>query len=71
MSDEVIVIDPRQPAVLQYDEVSVPCRTVPEAWLAWAQLELDQKMRATIEVGDQVYGLRSIRRLRYPTSEAA
>ena len=63
--DDLIYVEPRQHAVLQYDDVSVPCRTVPEAWLAWAQLDLDQKMRATIEFGDQIYGMRAIRRLRY------
>jgi hypothetical protein len=71
MSD-MIYVEPRQQAVLHYDDVCVPCRSVPEAWLAWAQLDLDRKMRATIEVGDQVYGVRSIRRLHYePVTDAA
>jgi hypothetical protein len=71
MSNEMIYVDPRQEAVLRYDEVEVSCRSVPEAWLAWAQLDLDQKMRATIEFGDQLYGLRSIRRLRYEREQDA
>src|SRR5689334_23771482 len=43
MNDDLIYIEPRQEAVLRYDDESVTCRNVPEAWLAWAQLEIDQK----------------------------
>ena len=71
MSD-LIYVDPRQHAVLRYDDVSMSCRTVPEVWLAWAQLDLEQKTRAIIEVGDETYDLWAIRRLRYqPVQEAA
>ena len=71
-SDEWICVDPRQHAVLRYDDVSVSCYTVPEAWLAWAQLDRDQKARAVIEVGDDVYDVFAIKRLRYgPMSDAA
>lgn len=69
--DDLIYVEPRQQAVVRYDEVSIACRSVPEAWLAWAQLDLDQKMRATIEFGDEVYGLRAIRRLRYEREQDA
>jgi hypothetical protein len=48
------------------------CRTVPEAWLAWAQLELEQKTQAIIQVGDETYDIWAIRGLRFtPVSEAA
>jgi hypothetical protein len=72
MNDDLIYVEPRQEAVLHYDDMSVTCRTVPEAWLAWAQLELEQKTQATIEVGDEVYGIWAIRGLRFtPIAEAA
>jgi hypothetical protein len=71
MNDEICV-EPRQHAVLRYDDVSVPCHSVPEAWLAWAQLDSDQKARATIEVGEDAYDAWAIRRLRYaPMADAA
>lgn len=70
--EDFIYVDPRQEAVLRYDDVSVSRRTIPEAWLAWAQLEPDQKMRAMIVVGNEAYDVQAIRRLRYgPMSEAA
>ena len=53
MNDDWICVEPRQQAVLRYDDVSVSCHTIPEAWLAWAQLDRDQKARATIEVGEE------------------
>lgn len=65
MSDDLIYVEPRQAAVLHYDDASVPCHTVPEAWLAWAQLEPDQKDRALIEVGEEMHDAWAIRRLRY------
>jgi hypothetical protein len=65
MNDDLIIIEPRQEAVLRYDDVAVHCRNVPEAWLAWAQLEINQKVGATIEVADAIYNARAIRRLRY------
>lgn len=72
MNDDLIYVEPRQEAVLHYDDVSMTCRTVPEAWLAWAQLELEQKTQATIEVGDEIYDIWAIRGLRFtPVSEAA
>lgn len=72
MNDDWICIEPRQPAVLRYDDVAVSCHTVPEAWLAWAQLDFDQKLHATIDVADQSYGAWGIRRLRYgPIADAA
>ena len=37
MNDDLIYVEPRQEAVLHLDESVVCCRTVPEAWLAWAQ----------------------------------
>ena len=63
--DELIYVEPRQDAVLQCDGITVACRSVPEAWLYWAQLERGEKERATIEVGDSVYDVWAIRRLRY------
>jgi hypothetical protein len=72
MNDDWICVEPRQQAVLHYDDVSVPCHTIPEAWLAWAQLDRDQKARAIIEVGEEAYDARAITRLRYaPMSDAA
>src|SRR6185312_6837505 len=72
MNDDLIYVEPRQEAVLRYDDISVSCDTVVEAWLAWAQLDLDKKTDATIEVGDDIYGMWAIRGLRfYPVSEAA
>jgi hypothetical protein len=72
MNDDWICVEPRQPAVLHYDDVSVSCHTVPEAWLTWAQLDAEQKAVATIEVGDEVYGVFAIKRLRYtPIADAA
>ena len=72
MNDDLIYVEPRQEAVLRYDDVSVSCSTVPEAWLAWVQLELDQKTTATIEVGDETYEIWAIRGLRFtPITEAA
>ena len=72
MNDDLIYVEPRQEAVLHYDDMSVTCRTVPEAWLAWAQLELEQKTQATIEVGDEIYDIWAIRGLRFtPVAEAA
>ena len=72
MNDDLIYVEPRQEAVLHYDDMSVSCRSVPEAWLAWAQLELEQKTQATIEVGNEIYDIWAIRGLRFtPISEAA
>ena len=72
-TDDLIYVEPRQQAVLRYDDVAVPCHTVPEAWLAWAQLEPDEKARATIEVGEDTYSVWAIKRLRYrrPETDAA
>jgi hypothetical protein len=51
---------------------------VPEAYLMWGQLALEEKERAVIQVGDDIYDMSAIRRLRYepaihalPTAEAA
>ena len=72
MNDDLIYVEPRQEAILRYDDVTVSCSTVPEAWLTWAQLELDQKTHATIEVGEETYDIWAIRGLRFtPISEAA
>lgn len=71
MSDDLIYIEPRQEAVLHIDDAVVCCRTVPEAWLNWAQLDVEQKARATIAVGEATYDAWAIRRLRYPSAEAA
>ncbi|MBV8837510.1 MAG: hypothetical protein JO000_13295 [Alphaproteobacteria bacterium] len=70
MNDDLIYIEPRQEAVLRYDDASVTCRNVPEAWLAWAQLEIDQKARAVIAVGEATYDAWAIRRLRYREVDA-
>jgi len=71
MNDDLIYIEPRQQAVLHYDDASVRCYNVPEAWLAWAQLDIEQKTRATIEVGNDTYDAWAIRRLRYNLPDAA
>lgn len=71
MNNDWIYVEPRQPAVLNYDDESVFCYSVPEAWLHWAQLEPEQKARATIEAGDEVYGVFAIKRLRYGTASDA
>jgi len=70
--DELIYVEPGQDAMMLCDELTVACRSVPEAYLMWAQLELDEKERAVIQVGDDIYGISAIRRLRYePIAEAA
>jgi hypothetical protein len=71
MSDDLIYVEPRQEAVVQLDEISICCPTVPEAYLAWGQLELHEKERATIRVGDDRYDMHAIRRLRYERVEQA
>ena len=43
--DELIYVEPRQDAVLQCDGVTVACRSVPEAWLYWAQTDWPQVTR--------------------------
>jgi hypothetical protein len=70
MNEELIYVEPRQQAVLRYDDAEVSCRNVPEAWLAWAQLEEEEKDRAVIEVGDDTFDAWSIKRLRYRQPEA-
>ena len=64
MNDDFIYVEPRQDAVMQCDELTVACSTVPEAYLMWAQLELEQKERAVIQVGEDTYDISAIRRLR-------
>jgi hypothetical protein len=70
--DELIYVEPRQDAVMLCGELTVACRSVPEAYLMWGQLELDEKERAVIQVGDDTYDISAIRRLRYePVSHTA
>jgi hypothetical protein len=71
MNDDLITIEPRQQAVLRFGETEVHCRNVPEAWLAWAQLDAEEKARAVIEVGEESYDAFAIRRLRYDRAAAA
>jgi hypothetical protein len=72
MRDDLIYMDPGQQALMEYDDVSIAFPTVPEAYMAWAQLELDEKERAVILVGEERFGMSSIRRFRYaPVAEAA
>jgi len=71
MSDDLIYVEPRQEATVQLDEISICCASVPEAYITWAQLEIDEKERATIQVGEENYGIRSIRRFRYEAAEQA
>ena len=72
MEDALIYVEPGQHAVVLSGELTVACRSVPEAYLMWAQLELDEKERAVIQVGDDTYDISAIRRLRYePVSHAA
>ena len=72
MNDELIYVEPGQDALMVSGETTVACRSVPEAYLMWAQLELDEKEHAVIQVGDDTYDISAIRRLRYePLSEAA
>jgi hypothetical protein len=72
MDDELIYVEPRQDAVMLCGELTVACRSVPEAYLMWGQLELEEKERAVIQVGDDTYDITAIRRLRYePLSHAA
>ncbi len=65
MNDDFIYIEPRQDAVMQCGDLTIACRTVPEAYLMWAQLELDEKERAVIQVGEETFDISAIRRLRY------
>ena len=70
--DDLIYIEPGQDAVMLSGELTVACRSVPEAYLMWAQLELDEKEHAVIQVGEDIYDIFAIRRLRYePLAEAA
>ncbi len=71
MNDDPIFIEPRQQAILRYDDETVWCSNVPEAWLAWAQLDAARKARAIIEVGDESYDVFAIRRLCYPAAAEA
>jgi hypothetical protein len=72
MNDELIYVEPGQDALMLCGELTVACRSVPEAYLMWGQLELDEKERAVIQVGDDTYDISAIRRLRYePESPAA
>jgi hypothetical protein len=72
MRDELIFVEPRQEALVEFDAVSMAFPTVPEAYIAWAQLELDEKERAVIQVGEERYGISAIRRFRYePVARAA
>ena len=72
MRDDLIYLEPGQQALVEYDDVSIAFPTVPEAYIAWAQLELDQKERAVIQVGVERFGIAGIRRFRYePIAEAA
>jgi hypothetical protein len=72
MNDDLIYVEPGQDAVMLCGELTVACRSVPEAYLMWAQLELDEKERAVIQVGDDTYDISAIRRLRYePIAQAA
>jgi hypothetical protein len=72
MNNDLIYVEPGQDAVMLCGGLTVACRSVPEAYLMWAQLELDEKERAVIQVGDDTYGISAIRRLRYePVSHAA
>ena len=72
MRDDLIYVEPSQQALVEYGDVSIAFPTVPEAYMAWAQLELDEKERAVILVGEERFGISAIRRLRYqPVAQAA
>ena len=72
MNNDLIYVEPGQDAVMLCGGLTVACRSVPEAYLMWAQLELDEKEYAVIQVGDDTYDISTIRRLRYePVSHAA
>ena len=72
MNDDLIYVEPGQDAVMLCGELTVACRSVPEAYLMWAQLELDEKEHAVIQVGEETYDISAIRRLRYePVVQAA
>jgi hypothetical protein len=71
MNDELIYVEPCQEAVMLSGELTVACRSVPEAYLMWGQLALEEKERAVIQVGDDIYDMSAIRRLRYePIADA-
>jgi hypothetical protein len=71
MINDLIYVEPGQGALMLCGELTVACRSVPEAYLMWAQLELDEKEHAVIQVGDDTYDISAIRRLRYePVSYA-
>jgi len=72
MINDLIYVEPGQDAVMLCGGLTVACRSVPEAYLMWAQLELDEKERAVIQVGGDTYDISAIRRLRYePVSHAS
>jgi hypothetical protein len=71
MNNELIYVEPRQEAVMLCGDLTIACRSVPEAYLMWGQLALEEKERAVIQVGDDIYDISAIRRLRYePVAEA-
>ena len=71
MRDDLIFVEPGQQALVEYDDVSLSFPTVPEAYIAWAQLELDEKERAVIQVGEERFRISAIRRFRYEPVAAA
>ena len=72
MRDDLIYLEPRQQASVEFDDSTMVFPSALEAYMAWAQLELDEKERAVILVGEERFGMSSIRRFRYaPVAEAA
>jgi hypothetical protein len=72
MRDDLIHIELGQQAVVECDDMSTPYPSVLDAYMAWAQLELDEKERAIIQVGEERFGIAGIRRFRFePVAQAA
>jgi hypothetical protein len=72
MRDDLIHLELGQQAVVEYDDLSTSYPTVLDAYMAWAQLELDEKERAIIQVGEERFGIAGIRRFRFePVAQAA
>jgi len=64
--DENIYVDASQPGTLHDGPVHTDCPTLQEAVIAWHELPLEQKKRASVKMfGGPVYNAGEIERLHY------
>jgi hypothetical protein len=72
MRDDLIYLEPGQQASVEFGDSTMVFPTPLDAYMAWAQLELDEKERAIIQVGEERFGIAGIRRFRFePEARAA